>query len=118
MSLGAGSGPQLMDLDVCPRDAVTAESLAALLTCAELQVLLGLHMPPCEVDLVEDALALRHESFLNSLPASMQPSSTPLAAQPPLRAAALLRAAVDPPRPRPLHAALPGLRWQHAGSGL
>ena len=75
MSLGAGSGPQLMDLDVCPRDAVTAESLAALLTCAELQVLLGLHMPPCEVDLVEDALALRHESFLNSLPASMQPSS-------------------------------------------
>ena len=43
MSLGAGSGPQLMDLDVCPRDAVTAESLAALLTCAELQVLLGLH---------------------------------------------------------------------------
>ena len=32
MSLGAGSGPQLMDLDVFPRDAVTAESLAALLT--------------------------------------------------------------------------------------
>ena len=52
MSLGAGSGPHLMDSDVCPRDAVTAASLAALLTCAELQALLGLHMPPCEVDLV------------------------------------------------------------------
>ena len=74
MSLGDGFGPQLMDLDVCPRDALTAESMAALLTCAELQALLGLHMPPCEVDLVEDALALRHEWFLNSLPASMQPS--------------------------------------------
>ena len=76
MSLGDGFGPQLMDLDVCPRDALTAESMAALLTCAELQALLGLHMPPCEVDLVEEALALRYESFLHSLPASMQSSTS------------------------------------------
>jgi len=76
MGLRAGSGPQPMQLDVSPGDALTAESLAEILTSAELHSLLDLHMPPCEVDLVEEALALRHESFLHSLPASMQSSTS------------------------------------------
>ena len=58
---------------MCSGDAVTSESLAAV-TCAELQSLLDLHMPLRLVDLVEEALELRYESFLHSLPASMQPS--------------------------------------------
>ena len=47
MSPGARSGPQPMELDsVCSGDAVTSESLAAVLTCAELQSLLDhLYMP-------------------------------------------------------------------------
>ena len=68
MSLPDDFGPQPMELDSPDRIVVIAAALAEVLTCAELHALLELHMQPCEVDLVEDALALRYESFVFSLP--------------------------------------------------
>ena len=62
MSLGAGSG--LQPMEICSSDAVSAEGLAEVLTCAQLQSLLCFHMPLHLEVLVEEALELRHESFL------------------------------------------------------
>ena len=76
MSLPDDFGPQPMELDSPDRIVVIAAAVAEVLTCAELHALLELHMQPCEVDLVEDALALRYESFVFSLPERMRPSQT------------------------------------------
>lgn len=62
------SEPQAMLVDEPCEAACSAEALAAVFTCAELQSLLDLHMPPPDVEVVEDALALRYESFVHSLP--------------------------------------------------
>ena len=72
MSLGACSGLQPMEM--CSADAVSAEDLAEVLTCAQLQSLLCFHMPLHLVDLVEEALELRHESFLRFASDTMPPS--------------------------------------------
>ena len=72
MSLGAGSG--LQPMEICSSDAVSAEGLAEVLTCAQLQSLLCFHMPLHLEVLVEEALELRHESFLRFVSESMPPS--------------------------------------------
>ena len=76
MSVPHDFGPQPMELDSSARNVLAAAALAEVLTCSELQTLLELHIQPCEVDLVEDALALRYESFVLSLPERMRPSQT------------------------------------------
>eukprot|EP00964_Phaeocystis_antarctica_P014805 scaffold8171_cov63-Phaeocystis_antarctica.AAC.2 len=52
------SEPQAMLVDEPCEAACSAEALAAVFTCAELQSLLDLYMPPPDVEVVEDALAL------------------------------------------------------------
>ena len=53
------SEPQAMLVDEPCEAACSAEALAAVFTCAELQSLLRRNMPPPDVEVVEDALALR-----------------------------------------------------------
>ena len=72
MSVGAVSGMQPME--ICSADAISAEGLAEVLTCAQLQSLLGLHMPLHLEVLVEEALELRHETFLRFVSETMPPS--------------------------------------------
>jgi len=51
-------------MEICSADAISAEGLAEVLTCAQLQSLLRLHMPLHLEVLVEEALELRHETWL------------------------------------------------------